>query len=390
MKNPRATYRLLLLLLLGTVTLSAHAQGKPFKNIMYQEYDIREYGDIVMQCIARQMAARQDNRQVLPFSPYIQANEGSTWWTDGHYLYEMYYDVTDRTIYFNLFSQPSDDFDPPSSLKVKGNKVTVADNPRHTCNVERLGNLVMLVMRDANGVPVKALYKIEKEDWYNGNASLLVEYLFMGCYDFDGSKPEELVVFGPHMQSYNCSPYFSADPGFYGIEFGSTPHSIKITYGGGRISRGNPSTRDSQMRGEGGRGAIMGPMEWSITPTVEGLQVRIVRDEPYVDHLPAIGKEGDEVTLTKVACPFQDLPGKWAFASVIPLTHTLLKLFPKEVLTLMRGEIYARHGDTFKDPATQRYFDAQPWYKPTGRPVQLTDLERFNYQLIKHVETSMH
>ena len=71
---------------------------------------------------------------------------------------------------------------------------------------------------------------------------------------------------------------------------------------------------------------------------------------------------------------------------MIPLTHQMLRLFPKEVLTLMRGEIYARHGDTFSDPKTQAYFDAQPWYKKSGRPVALTDLERFNYALIKQVE----
>ena len=55
----------------------------------------------------------------------------------------------------------------------------------------------------------------------------------------------------------------------------------------------------------------------------------------------------------------------------------------------MRGEIYARHGDTFKNPDTQRYFDAQPWYKKSKQPIKLTDVERFNYQLIKHVETTM-
>ena len=59
------------------------------------------------------------------------------------------------------------------------------------------------------------------------------------------------------------------------------------------------------------------------------------------------------------------------------------------MLTLMRGEIYARHGDTFKNPDTQRYFDAQPWYKKSKQPIKLTDVERFNYQLIKHVETTM-
>ncbi len=382
------TFQLLLLLVLSTFSLNAYAQGEPFRNVVYTDYGDRELTDTITHRIGNFMAARQKQRQVLPPSYYL-SQESSSWWTDGHYLHNLYYSPQEGEFYMDLYSETLDDFDAPSAFKVKGNKITVVDKPRHTCNVERLGSMVMLVERDGNGTPVKAYYSIARDDWNNGNTSLLAQYMFMGCYDFAGSKPEERAIFGPLMPFYNCSHYYSADPGFYGIEFGSTPHSFHIIYGGGRISRGNPSMRDSKLNGAGGRGAIMNPMEWDLTPTVEGLQVRIVRDEPYVDHSPAIGKQGDEVTLTKVACPFQDLPGKWAFASVIPLTHTLLKIFPKGVLTLIRGEIYARHGDTFKDPATQRYFDAQPWYKPTGGPVQLTDLERYNYQLIKHIESTM-
>ena len=62
-------------------------------------------------------------------------------------------------------------------------------------------------------------------------------------------------------------------------------------------------------------------------------------------------------------------------------------LCPKEVLKLMRGEIYARYGDTFADPDTQAYFDAQPWYqKRPGEKITLTDIERYNYALIKQAE----
>ena len=93
--------------------------------------------------------------------------------------------------------------------------------------------------------------------------------------------------------------------------------------------------------------------------------------------------------LTKVQCPWQGIDGKWAFASVIPLTHELLKLFPKETLELMRAEIYARHGDTFKSAANQKYFDQQPWYKKSGKKVILTDIEKFNVALIKQVMATL-
>lgn len=60
---------------------------------------------------------------------------------------------------------------------------------------------------------------------------------------------------------------------------------------------------------------------------------------------------------------------------------------PKEALVLMRGEIYARHGDTFRNPETQKYFNAQPWYKKSGKAVVLTDIERLNVALIKAEES---
>ena len=130
----------------------------------------------------------------------------------------------------------------------------------------------------------------------------------------------------------------------------------------------------------------MNEMIWTVKPTVDGLLATVVRDEPFVDHSPSIGKQGSSANLTKVRTPFDGYSGKWAFASLMPLTHRLLSLFPADVLKLMRGEIYARYGDTFRDPETQRYFDAQPWYKRSKRTFTLTAIERFNVQMIKAAE----
>ena len=114
---------------------------------------------------------------------------------------------------------------------------------------------------------------------------------------------------------------------------------------------------------------------------------RVITDQRFVDHAPALEVDVDNV-LTKLQCPWEGIDGKWAFASVMPLTHDLLLLFPAEVLELMRAEIYARHGDTFRSAANQRYFDQQPWYKKSGKQVVLTDVERFNVALIKQVMES--
>ena len=127
----------------------------------------------------------------------------------------------------------------------------------------------------------------------------------------------------------------------------------------------------------------MGPMVWQVKFTQAGLDAVVTEDQRFVDHRPRLA-QGNNV-LTKVQCPWQGVDGKWAFASVIPLTHELLKLFPKDVLELMRAEIYARHGDTFKSAANQQYFDQQSWYKKKGKAVVLTDIERFNVALIKYI-----
>ncbi|MCX7594461.1 MAG: YARHG domain-containing protein, partial [Fischerella sp.] len=50
------------------------------------------------------------------------------------------------------------------------------------------------------------------------------------------------------------------------------------------------------------------------------------------------------------------------------LTSTDLKGRSAWELTVMRNEIYARHGRRFKEQKLQRYFDAQSWYKPRYAP----------------------
>jgi hypothetical protein len=42
-------------------------------------------------------------------------------------------------------------------------------------------------------------------------------------------------------------------------------------------------------------------------------------------------------------------------------------------LTLMRNEIYARHGRQFKEQKLQRYFGSQSWYQPRYAPGEFPD-----------------
>lgn len=325
----------------------------------------------------RQRAA---GSRVLPLKRNLLSNEGHCW-SDGVgmivtlYLEDEHIIVVFRE-YANDVSHPTEVID---TLRVRAGKVTPLHDSTVKVTVEQVGNYKMLVYRNAQGVPVKSFYSISNDEMNNGYWSIFMHYVLDGNY-LTGKEGEH-AVFGPKMSFYEGDRY-DCDPGMYAFRDEDT--CLTIIYGGGRVNHGDPSSpKYGKMPGGGGAGALMGPMEWQVAPTVEGLKVKVSRDEKFVDHNPRVA---DGAVLTKVKCPYERLDGKWAFASVIPLTAGMLKFFPREVLTLMRGEIYARYGDTFADPATQRYFDDQPWYKRGSHKVQLTDLERFNYALIKQVE----
>ncbi|KAA0548385.1 YARHG domain-containing protein [Bacillus sp. BGMRC 2118] len=62
----------------------------------------------------------------------------------------------------------------------------------------------------------------------------------------------------------------------------------------------------------------------------------------------------------------------------------------KAELRLARNEIYARHGYVFNSEDLQRYFSAQNWYFPIHTyDGMLTDIERYNVDLIKKVEDAL-
>ena len=374
-----------LVLLTALLPVPSHAQRRVYSRMYLDDRDMATY---LNSEIADWTASREKPLKVLSTAKYLLKDD-SQLWTNGVGIYETFYDNDDRQVYFSPIMQSDipEDVIAIKPLKVKGRNIVLSDRPDVRVSVEQVAGHILLVGRNAQNHPVMVLLNITNDQRNDGTWTSLAQYLVMGNYTLpDGHN----AVFGPKCSFYTGSEY-DTDPGILnGYYINRDFKSMDILYGSGRVSRGDPSSPNwGKMPGGGGAAAIMGPMEWNIRFTVEGLQAIVVRDERFVEHMPAIGNEGDTVMLTKVQTPYQGLEGKWAFASVIPLTNKMLELFPKQVLTLMRAEIYARHGDTFRDPATQHYFDGQPWYKRSGKPVRLTDLERFNYLLIKQVESTM-
>lgn len=370
--------RLIIATLIMTAFVAMNAQEKRFAGVLINDRDLVE---LVKNRIAADLSHRYDKRQIVSARTTL-IDDSELFWTDGLDVFTTIYDSNDPEIamtpihYYDVNRMPASS----GTMNIKGRKVTLSDSPEMSVYIEVIAGHKMLVVRNAKGTPVKAFYYITNEEKENGTWSTFLPAVLAGNYTTPNG---DNVVFGPKMAFYTGNEY-DVDPGFYRHYVSPDFLSVTISYGDGRVSHGDPSSpKYGKMPGGGGAGALMGPMEWEITNTIDGVIAKVTHDEKFVDHNPSIISES---TLTKVQCPFEGIAGKWAFASVIPLTHSLLKLFPKEVLTLMRGEIYARHGDSFTDPKTQRYFDAQPWYKKSKKRTALTYVERFNYDLIKQVE----
>jgi hypothetical protein len=71
-----------------------------------------------------------------------------------------------------------------------------------------------------------------------------------------------------------------------------------------------------------------------------------------------------------------------------PITTALLQGLFVEDVRKMRDEIYARHGKTFKDQWTQKYFQSFDWYKanPSYSDAQLSAVEKSNLVVIARYE----
>lgn len=248
-----------------------------------------------------------------------------------------------------------------------------------TLSVEKLGNDTVLVYRNAIDDPVEVYYYTNRLH-SEVELSIYVQYILAGNYMLTNGKNS---IFGLWQDFYTGSKY-NTDPGVYRI-MKMEKDKIKIIHSFERVSHGDPNSPN--LPGGGGAGAICPFLMWELKLTADGLLAKETYGDKFVDHRPRLA-DGSNM-LTKVQCPWKGIDGKWAFTSVMPLTHKLLRLFPKDALELMYAEIYARHGNTFEDDKYQKYFDAQPWYKKNSNPMELTDIEQFNADLINEVIMSM-
>ena len=74
------------------------------------------------------------------------------------------------------------------------------------------------------------------------------------------------------------------------------------------------------------------------------------------------------------------IKGTWAFTSMYPVTFSELGGYSNWELTLMRNEIYARHGRPFNNAYVRNYFLNTGWYRPDNsfRESRLSKVESQN------------
>ena len=92
--------------------------------------------------------------------------------------------------------------------------------------------------------------------------------------------------------------------------------------------------------------------------------------------------------LSKREFKYNTTDGKYAFASENILNIPEIENMTKTDLRMMRNEMYARHGYSFKMKDMRAYFENQDWYMPMNTDVRnmLTPIEKKNEELIKRYE----
>ncbi len=101
----------------------------------------------------------------------------------------------------------------------------------------------------------------------------------------------------------------------------------------------------------------------------------------------SLGKR--EFNLPARAFKYNPKAGKYPESSTRKLVEKDVENLRSEDLRIMRNEIYARHGYSFKLAGMREHFDKLDWYMPVAVNIKsdLTKLEKDNAALIKRYET---
>ncbi len=120
-----------------------------------------------------------------------------------------------------------------------------------------------------------------------------------------------------------------------------------------------------------------------IVVIVSGIYVWRASSNPSTNNQPAMTTY--ESTSNNPSCESQE---DYPFTAQRLITESELTSYSKEELSIMRNEIFARHGYIFKRADLKEYFSQKTWYNPqyTNVDKYLTAIERQNVAVIQKVE----
>ena len=86
------------------------------------------------------------------------------------------------------------------------------------------------------------------------------------------------------------------------------------------------------------------------------------------------------------------LPGDMEFFENKAISEAMLRGLSLHELRLLRNEVYARHGRTFRAPWLQQHFDMEPWYviNQDFKDEDLSGNDKLNVETIVRVEKRIH
>lgn len=149
----------------------------------------------------------------------------------------------------------------------------------------------------------------------------------------------------------------------------------------GTVTKNNEGTYDLNLK-EPGDDKYDGEFNINIDPNSKELKGNW---KPFKEK----STSEKEFTLAKKSYEFSSKNGQYAIASERLLTDEDLDNLVGDELEIMRNEIYARHGYSFRNEKMRSHFADQEWYIPMGVDIRekLTDIEAKNIQIIKRFES---
>lgn len=166
----------------------------------------------------------------------------------------------------------------------------------------------------------------------------------------------------------------------------ATAEDVKFEFAndGSCVFNGKPASYAMANLGEYGSPSLhisVGDELYEVVPTVEGMTIYPV-SIPEGAPGPMTGEEPYAQLIASKDAP------RWDFLSWRICCDGAFGLLNKDVMRLMRNEMFASKGYLFSDAGLRSYFDSCNWYRPAkdNRAVKLNDVELLHVSLLKEHE----